>query len=122
MDGAVRGDPYSKTSPFLSKDLPMQNITSNQSLASGSDAAAYRSHQNVGLPSIHRVAAGAASNMAEIREEGTPYDAVAAYHDMSQDYLAQVDISGSPVDQKGLPKIKRALEKMNYKDLVLSMN
>ena len=79
-------------------------------------------HQNVGLPSIHRVVAGAASNMVEIREEGTPYDAVAAYHDMSQDYLSLMDVEGSPFDQKGLPKIKRALEKMNYKDLVLSMN
>lgn len=31
-------------------------------------------------------------------------------------------MGGSPGDLKGLPKIKRALEKMNYKDLVLSMN
>lgn len=60
--------------------------------------------------------------MIEIREEGSPYDSVVAYHDLSQDYLAQMDISGLPGDQKGLPKIKRALEKMNYKELVLGMN
>lgn len=87
MDGIMHGDPYSKTSPFMSRDFAMQNITSNQSLVSGSDAAAYRSHQNVGLPSIHRVAAGAASNMVEIKEEGSPYDSLAAYHEMNQDYL-----------------------------------
>ena len=115
-------DAFRRTSPFVqSKDL-LQSITSNQSLV-GASADPYRSQQlsNVGLPSIRGLgpANQTIPGMHQIDEEA--YEA--AWADANQEYLDYMKMSGTmPGESEALPKIGKAPNDMNYKDLVLNMN
>ena len=108
---------YDKNGQFMQSQAQLLNITSNQMLAG---EAPYPSQQlaNAGLLSIRRAhpANQTVPSMMQIRED------VRGLPGANSNYLEYTEIGATSGDYEPLPDINKALNDMNYKDLVLNMN